>query len=275
MDGRDPRGEGQGEPLRSVSNPKVQRVRAAVKGREEGVLLLEGDRLVDEALGLGLELELLLVADDRPERLAELEAAGRRPIAVEAGLLDRIGSLKSGPGILALAAEPEVRPVGELTEALGDAEAGSGPPPLVLVVAGVADPVNLGALARSAEAAGVRALVRVAGGVSPWNPRALRGSMGSLLRLPVLEAPDEAAAAEACVAAGLTIASAATRGGEDFRTFDWTRPVALWIGPELGGTMPGGAVGLTIPMAGAVESLNVTVAASVLLFAAGRTGGGA
>jgi len=260
------------EPLRSAANPKVQRVRAALKGREPGVVVLEGDRLVDEALGHGLAVELLFVADDRPERRAELEAAGHEPVVVDATLLDRIGSLKHGPGILALAAEPPTRPASELGDLL-DGRAG---PPLVLVVAGVADPVNLGALARSAEAAGAAALVRVAGGVSPWNPRALRGSMGSLLRLPVFEAADELAAARACGSAGLVLAHAATRDGVDFRAFDWARPVALWIGPEVGGGAPAegaASTGLTIPMAGAVESLNVTVAASLLLFAAGRTGG--
>ncbi len=214
--------------------------------------------------------ELLFVSDARPERFAELEAAGRRPVAIEAELLDRIGSLKHGPGVLALVPEPATRTVGELAEALA-ACAGEGPP-LVLVVAGVADPVNLGALARSAEAAGAVALVRVAGGVSPWNPRALRGSMGSLLRLPVFEAADGEAAASALAAAGLAVAHAATRGGSDYRTFDWTRPLALWIGPEVGptGELPAASAGLSIPMAGGVESLNVTVAASLLLFAAGR-----
>ena len=263
---------GEREVLRSASNPAIARVRAALRGRAEGLCVLEGDRLVDEALGLGLVPELLLVAADRTERLAALEAAGARPRAVDPELLDRVGSLKHGPGVLALVPEPAPRPMGDLT-ALVDAVPG---PALVLVVAGVADPVNLGALARSAEAAGAACLVWVTGGVSPWNPRALRGSMGSLLRLPVLTAADAAEAASGLAEAALAVVHPATRGGVDPRAHDWSPPTALWVGPEVGeaGNLPADAVPLTIPMAGGVESLNVTVAASLLLFAAGRVAPG-
>ncbi|MDF1798119.1 MAG: RNA methyltransferase [Planctomycetota bacterium] len=255
--------------IRSASNAGIKRVRAAVAGKLPQLLLLEGDRLVDEALAEGLEFELLLVSEERTERLAELAGAGATP--VEAGLLARIGTLKSGPGIVGLARAPREVPVGELAELLGDGL------PLVLVVCGIADPVNLGALARSAEAAGASALVWVSGGVSPHNPRALRGSMGSLLRLPVFAAGSAAEAAAALLAAGLVQVRADTRGGADPKRFDWRRPVALWIGPESGdGSALDGAgsfEGVTIPMAGGVESLNVTVAASLLLFAADRVSG--
>lgn len=259
------------EVIRSASNAGIKRVRAAAAGKLPELLLLEGDRLVDEALAAGLEFELLLVSEERAERLAEL--AGATP--VEAGLLGRVGTLKSGPGILGLARAPREVPVEELPGALG---ADAGEQPLVLVVCGIADPVNLGALARSAEAAGASALVWVTGGVSPNNPRALRGSMGSLLRLPVFSAGSAAGAAAALAAAGLVQVRADTRGGADHRSFDWCRPLALWVGPESGdaAALDDVAVafeGVTIPMAGGVESLNVTVAASLLLFAADRVPG--
>jgi TrmH family RNA methyltransferase len=268
----DPRGPR--EVIRSATNGAIKRVRAVAAGRLPELILLEGDRLVDEALAAGLELELLLVSDERPERLAEL--ADQAPLPVAAELLGRVGSLKSGPGVLALARAPREVPVAELSAQLADGDPGA--PPLVLVVAGVADPVNLGALARSAEAAGAAALVWIAGGVSPYNPRSLRGSMGSLLRLPLFLASTPAEAASTLTGVGLVHARADTRGGVDHRAFDWDRPLALWVGPEsgdAGALADAGAAfeGITIPMGGAVESLNVTVAASLLLFAADRVPG--
>jgi TrmH family RNA methyltransferase len=145
---------------------------------------------------------------------------------------------------------------------------------LLLVVAGVADPGNLGALARSAEAFGARALLVARGGASPWNEKALRGSMGSLLRLPVGHGTDAEAIARALAARKVRQVSAATRGGEPLESFDWRGPIALWMGSETG-ALPASARAferVTIPMAGEVESLNVAVAAALLLHASGRVG---
>jgi TrmH family RNA methyltransferase len=259
------------EPITSASNSNVKRVRRVAAGKEPDVLLLEGERLVRDALGAALGFELLLVADDRIELAREFEAAGEFPLVVEASLLDRIGKLKSAGGVLALAPAPRQRVLdGEdgLASLLAkDANA------LVLVAAGVSDPVNLGALARSAEAAGVAALVHVqGGGVSPWNPRALRGSMGSLLRLPIFVASSAEEAVQSLQGASIRIVRGATRGGANFSTFDWSGPIALWVGGEVGAVDAAVAAfeTVSIPMAGAAESLNVTVASSLLLFAAGR-----
>lgn len=225
------------------------------------MVLLEGQRLVADAVASGLGLELVLVSEARPELLVEFD----RAMLIEASLLDRISDLKTSPGVLALARAPRMRDAMELGARLEGASA-----PLVLVVDGVTDPVNLGALARSAEAAGAAALVWVAGGAGVFGARALRGSMGSLLRLPVFAAADADAARAAVAAAGLQVVRPDTRGGVDWRSVDWSPAVALWIGGETRAADIGG-VGVTIPMAGEVESLNVTVAASLLLFAAGRT----
>ncbi len=98
--------------------------------------------------------------------------------------------------------------------------------------------------------------------------------MGSLLRLPLVHGVSASAVAQTFEARGVRQVIAATRGGADPRDFDWSRALALWVGSETGGE-PGVCAGferVTIPMAGGVESLNVTVAASLLLFAAGRAG---
>jgi len=252
------------EVIRSASHPLARRVRAVLRGREPGTCLLEGDLLVDEAQRSGLALEELLVSDRRPDRLRELDGAGLRPRAVEAGLLERLSGLVTSPGILALAREPESPTAGRLAL---DARS------LVVVVAGVQDPGNLGALARTAEAAGAVALCVVEGGCSPFNAKALRGSMGSLLRLPVLRPPDAAAALAELRELGLRQAVAATRGGEAFDSFPWRGPLALWLTGETGRLdFPVGEAPepVTIPLAAGVESLNVGAAAAVLAFAARR-----
>lgn len=251
------------EVLRSTSNPAVALVRSALAGREKGLLVLEGERLIDDAVRAGCEFELALVAESRAERAQALEQHGVDVRIADDGLLERLSSLATSQGVIALARAP--RPATLAAPHLG-------PEALVLVVAGVSDPGNLGALARSAEAAGAEALAIVRGGASPWNPKALRGSMGSLLRLPVVPFEDAASAARELGEHGFRQVRAATRGGASPSDFDWTGRVALWVGSETGALPEAGShfEGVTIPMRGSVESLNVTVAASLLLFAAGR-----
>lgn len=247
--------------IRSRSNPLVKRVGAALAGKLDGVLVLEGERLVEDALRAGLPLELVLVSEARPALVRAL--ADEVPLrVVDEELLQRISLLKTSPGVLALAP----RPKGPGLDAWRlDART------LLLVAAGIADPGNLGALARSAEAFGAQGLI-VAGGASPWSPKALRGSMGSLLRLAVHVEKDPAALAEGLAGRGVRQVRAATRAGADASAFDWRGPLALWVGGETG-ELPQAAQAfepVSIAMAGRVESLNVTVATSLLLWAAGR-----
>jgi TrmH family RNA methyltransferase len=249
--------------IRSRANADVQRAGAVLAGRERGLIALEGLRLIEDALRAHLHFELVLVAERLGERAAELEKRGLPVRLVADELLERVSSLSTSPGILALCRAP-------LDRTLGDAELSS--EALVLVIAGISDPGNVGALARSAEAAGVEAVCAVAGGASPWNEKALRGSMGSLLRVPVVTFADATAAAGELASRGFRQVRAATRGGKSLADFDWSGRVALWLGSETG-TLPAVCDSferVTIAMKGAVESLNVTVAGSLLLFAAGR-----
>jgi TrmH family RNA methyltransferase len=254
-------------PIRSSSNPLLKRVRAAAAGRGDGEILLEGDRLVDDARRAGLALSVVLVAEERAARLAELANAGLPVRAVAGALLARASALESPPGCLALAPTPPRRTLAALPERT-DA--------LLVVAAGVQDPGNLGALARTAEAAGAAGVLVVRGGCRPWNPKALRGSMGSLLRLPVIELEPAEEEVRALERSGFRCVCARTRGGTPFDRFDWSGRIALWLSGE-GGGLPGGRArqlfeGVSIPMSGAVESLNVTAAGAVLLYAARRAG---
>ena len=254
------------EPIRSASNPLVKRIRAVAAGRESGFVLLEGDRLLDEAMRQEWEVETVLVSERRGGRAAELAARGATVRTIEESLLERLSELVSAPGTIAIAREPEARTLESFSI---DATT------LFAVAGGVQDPGNLGALARTAEAAGAAALFVQTGGCRPGNAKALRGSMGSLLRLPVVTFASSAELARELSARGVRLVRASTRGGKSWRRFDWSAPVALWLTGETGRTADDGDAELpfeevTIPLAPEVESLNVSAAAAVLLFAAGR-----
>jgi TrmH family RNA methyltransferase len=245
--------------IRSRAHPLIKRVGAIRAGREPGMIVLEGERLIADATGAGLELEAVLVREDRADRLTELDRSARAVRVVDVELMQSISALTTSPGSLAIGPAPRSIDLAGLAL---DRDA------LLLVVAGVADPGNLGALARCAEAFGARAIVIARGGASPWNDKALRGSMGSLLRIPVAYGESAEVIAETLEKKGVRQCSAATRGGTDPLAFDWRGRCALWISGETG-TLPGAArkfEKLSIPMTGRVESLNVTVAAAVLLF---------
>lgn len=253
------------EPIRSRQNSLLKRVVALASGKDRGALLLQGERLVAEAVAMGVDLELVLAAEGTSGAVLEDPRLDRSVVrTVEPTLLRSLSTLESGTSCLAIAPVPALRDPSSL-----HAHEGA----LVLVVCGVSDPGNLGALARSAEAAGAEALVHVAGSASPWNPKALRGSMGSLLRLPVVQVPTAEDLANELAQAGWRQVAASTRGGSSWRQFDWTGPVALWISGERGDELPPGLSleSVSIPLAGQVESLNVAAAGALLLFAAGRS----
>ncbi len=253
--------------ITSRSNTLVQRARRVVSGDEPGFIALEGDRLVDDAIAAGREIEIVVLAQDRRERADELRKHGQRVQLVDGAIVEQVSSLDKSPGIIALAPVPKAVDLETLK---------LDPRTLIVVVAGVGDPGNLGALARAAEAFGATALVALAGGATPWSTKALRGSMGSLLRLPIA-APMQAKACFALLSRRkVRQVCATTRGGLDPQKFDWKGPIALWITGETGVAPDVGASfeAVTIPIAAQVESLNVTVAASIVLFCASRARAG-
>lgn len=247
------------DPIRSRANPVVKLVRDVRARKRDDLVLVEGESLVGEAVGLGLAVELVLAREDLvlAPRLAAHPALRR----ASADVCQAASGLEHAPGLLALVAAPPLRPLAELPRATGDA--------LVLCVSGVSDPGNLGALARSAEAAGAEAIAIAPGGAQPFGDKALRGSMGSLLRLPLFRLDDPRALARA----GYVSVVAATRGGTDHTRHDWRGAVALWVLGETGQPAvapPADARAVTIAMHGGVESLNAACAATLLLFEATR-----
>jgi RNA methyltransferase, TrmH family len=254
--------------IASRRHPIVARYRAAARGDVPDVVLLDGARLVADALHAGVPLRHAVLTHEAAERerplLAALAAAGTETEVVSARVMEAASPVKTSTGIVALAARPET---------------GSGPrlyagaAPLVVIAVDVQDPGNVGAIARVAEAAGATAMVAAGGSADPFGWKALRGSMGSSLRLPIARMGAGDAIADArrhhC-----RIVAAAPRGGRPLTDADLTPATAVVIGGEGGGLPPGllaeADEQISIPMQPPVESLNAAVAAALIVYEARR-----
>lgn len=249
-----------------VSRSESKRIRALGnrKDREaEGLFLAEGVRVVEELLTAGLPVRLAVVSPalGETDRGARLEERLRTVAAVRdvtVGELNALADTVTNQGVVAVAETPA---------ATLDAVPGSGPS-TVLLLDGVQDPGNLGTLVRSAGAFGCDAVVCLSGTVDPWNPKAVRASAGALFRLPLVKS-DSDLALEQLRKRGYALLGADTDGTGIDRLALPTR-TALAVGNEGAGLSPrvreaaDSLVG--VPMERGVESLNVAVAAGILLY---------
>lgn len=214
----------------------------------------------------GAQPESLYVAagavDDDPavSELAGLAvAAGARVFELAPGVVERVASTVTPQPVLA------VFPVLDVPSVPDDAD-------FVVVMADVRDPGNAGTVLRTADAAGVGAVVCCGGSVDPYNPKTVRASAGSIFHVPFVLAEDAATVLAGLALSGHRRMGAVARGGEDYVRVDWSAPTALVLGNEAWGLPEGlpldALVG--IPMAGRAESLNVGMACAVLCFEALR-----
>ncbi len=260
--------------VQSKQNARLKELRRALSrpGRDAGTLAgIEGPNLLEEALRAGLHVPWVFVAQDEQHLLDGLPlGAETEVLLVPRDLLTAILSTEAPQPVAALVDSPEWNWLHVLGQAKGA--------PLVLVLAGVQDPGNLGTILRSAEAFGAHGVIGLPGTVSCWNQKALRASAGSVFRLPQLSA-----GADECFLrlreAGVRVLTTALRGATPADREDLAAPVALIIGNEGNGVpddIAGQADGaVTIPCPGPVESLNASVAAGVLLYEASRQRQGA
>lgn len=201
------------------------------------------------------------------EVIANLAEVCDRMAIVNEALLATISYTKTPQGIVALAGRPES---GELPLDGENKE-----PPLLIVLHGLNNPVNVGAILRSAEAAGASGVITTTNTTDPFSPKALRGAMGSAFRLPIWTGSTYEDVLNWCAEKRVKTICADTDAATSYAKLDWTGPSALIVGPESTGLSPqevemasGGAI--RIPMRGEVESLNVAAAAAIVLFEAAR-----
>lgn len=244
--------------IESPANPLIRQIGRGLD--ERTLLLLEGEKAIMDAVAAGVALEHLLHdASVRPGRLAAL--AGARPQLVSRKVLERLANTQTPQHLLAVAKRRDV-PVADIL----------GRPGPVVFLFGVQDPGNLGAIVRVAEAAGAAGVAAAPGSADFFHPRAVRGSAGSVLRIPVSGKVSFEPFAAQAKAAGRVVCGAVPAGGEN--PFETGLPASCVI--VIGGEGPGLPAGayrcldrrLTIPMRPPVDSLNAAVAAALLLYCA-------
>jgi RNA methyltransferase, TrmH family len=280
------------ETITSRENKWLKIFRAALRGTgpaEGEPIGVEGPKLVEDALRSGLEAEALLVSEagevdlERILRAASESEAGiprSRVMRTTEKLFASVAGTETPQGVAALFRQPAwefddvVRGAAAADGALrGDAA-------LVVVMAAVQDPGNIGTIVRSAEAFGATGVVTTRGSADPWSPKALRASAGSGLRVPILRGMAIPVFLAQLRVAGVKIVAASSHaaavgaGGADEAAADLREAVAIFIGNE-GAGLPrevehAADARISIPMSTGVESLNAGVAASVVLYEAAR-----
>lgn len=254
------------EILTSADNPLLKSVRRAIaKGRltEDGYCVAEGFHLLEEALRSGRPIKAVLAGESvRDAVMSHLRGLSQvRSITVPSAVLAGISSTETSQGVIALVQPPDWT----LDQVLrGNA--------LAMVLDGLQEPGNAGAIVRSAEAFGATGAVFLKGAVNPFNPKCVRASAGSIFRLPCVYGIEESLLLAAVEQRGITLFAAMPGSGADIADADFKRNVALVIGSEgrgIGDRLRQVSAPVRIPTSG-VESLNAAVAAGILLYEARR-----
>ena len=256
--------------ISSPENPRLKLFGAAAAGKRRDLVLVEGVRHCRDALAGGMTPKAALLTPEMAagpagrELLAALARCRPEPAVCRAParLLRRVSAVETPQGVALLLDRP----------VWTEEELFTGGP--LLFLCGVQDPGNAGTLARSALAAGCSGLLALAGGADPLGPKAVRAAAGTTLRLPSLRLESAAAALALLARRNIPLVGAEMAGGVDYRRAPFPEPAILVLGPEAGG-LPAEvedalALRVTIPMAPGVESLNVAVAGSLLLFELAR-----
>ncbi|MBL0059770.1 MAG: RNA methyltransferase [Elusimicrobia bacterium] len=260
-------------PIASRSNPTVARFRAARDGKDGRSIFVEGRRLLEELLDSTLtprEAAVIPQSEKDPKTAPLIQALrdrGATVHAVTSSVMEFISDVETPPGIAVRADRPHGFDLATV--------AGLGtPPPLILLLDALQSPANVGAILRSAEAAGVTAVGVLPGTADPLSPKALRASAGSAFRIPIFRTDSIQTILNAFPTSPALLAADAG-GSHSYFQWNWTAPCVLLLGGEARGVnFPSlGALPvqrIKIPMAGRVESLNVAVAAGILLMEARR-----
>ena len=276
------------EKITSRQNPLVKRFRRVRAMGERQHVFLEGVRLIEDAINTGAHFESVaftaeLESSERGAALLEsLRRVQCRGAFVSKQVMESIADTKTPQGVAALVSRPYV----ELDDLFGNS------PDLLVIADELQDPGNLGTIIRTAEAAGAQGVITTRYTVDPFIEKAIRASMGSSLRLPVVTGVSRADIAARCRDYGIRMVAsranlesvhgviedaARTERIKLCNEVDMTVPIAIVVGREATG-IPEPAQGdadeyVHIPMVRGVESLNVAAAAAILLYEASRQRG--
>jgi TrmH family RNA methyltransferase len=258
--------------ITSRDNSLLRQARAVREGKIDELIFVEGLRLCEEAQRSNLEIEAVIVSEElmRKERaaqaIAELSRVSKRTASVSEKLLESISYTKTPQGIVVLAGRPDS------SEARLAASLKANP--LLVVLHQINNPVNVGAILRTAEAAGATGVIATRNTSDPFSPKSLRGAMGSAFRLPIWVGGSYEEVVDWCRTRNIATVCSDAEADTDYTDLDWTKGWALLLGPESTGFTAEELIyadrTLKITMRGMAESLNVSVAAGILLFEAAR-----
>ena len=248
------------ETLTSPQNPKIKELLALEKESRErkarGLFVVEGRREFERAVAAGFEPVTVFVREDEAE-------ADTADFVVTRRLYEKIAYRGGTEGIVAVLRTRET----------SLAQLPLSPVPLILVLESVEKPGNLGAVLRSADAAGVDAVLVCDPLTDLYNPNLVRASLGAVFSVPVVTCTSEAACAW-LKAQGIAIQTAQLQDSELYYETDMVRPTALVFGTEDKGLSDfwreRADAHIRIPMAGMMDSLNISVSAAILAFEAVR-----
>lgn len=258
--------------LTSLQNPLVKQMRklhSAKERREQHVFLLEGTHLLEEACGVDYPLVTVCCTPEWQERHQQLwekaKIRSQRAEVVSSQVLGAIATTVQPDGVVATAQRVgRELPLVSLTT-------------LGLVLETVQDPGNLGTIIRTAAAAGADGLWLSANSVDLDNPKVLRSSAGQWFRLPMAVSSDLAMAVSLCKAQGMQVVATLPTAALTYWEVDLRRPTLILLGNEAAGLTPElsslADVRVKIPLSPGVESLNVAVAAALMLYEAQRQRG--
>jgi len=258
--------------ITSRDNSLLRHARNVRDGKVDELIFVEGLRLCLEARRSKLAIEAVIASEEliRKEKgaaaFAELSQVAKRVGTVSEKLLESISYTKTPQGIVVLAERPEA------TERRLDASLTHDT--LLIVLHQLNNPVNVGAIVRTAEAAGATGIITTKNTSDPFSPKSLRGAMGSAFRLPIWTGPTFEEVVEWCRDRGIEAVCSDGEANTDYTDLDWTKGIALFLGPESTGFTAEELLyadrTVKITMRGKTESLNVSVAAGILLFEAAR-----
>ncbi len=254
--------------FQTIESRQNERVRAfcrlrdtAAERKKTGLFVLEGLRLCADCAESGIPVEAVFCTEAAKAkggaRLGTLLAGAKAVFTVSEPVAERLSDTVTPQGVFCIAKQP---PAAGFAPKRGERW---------LALERIQNPQNLGAVSRTAEALGISGLL-VAGGCDRFNPKALRASMGSLLRLPVLETENLAETLTALGGILPTFASVPDAAATPVRDVDFSGGAVLVVGNEGNGVsdavLEAAAARVTIPMRGRAESLNAAAAAAILMW---------
>jgi RNA methyltransferase, TrmH family len=251
--------------ITSLQNPRVKhvvRLRDEKRQRgEDGLMLVEGYDEIQLALGAGHHPRTIFSAPELVVR--QISGVEAENVTVNRGVFEKMSYRENPDGWLAIFPIPHIM--------LEDLQLGD--PPLVIVAEAVEKPGNLGAILRTADTAGVDAVLVCDPRVDVWNPNVVRASRGAVFSVPTVES-DNASALRWLRGAGIQILAATPSAKLVYSDIDLRQPVAIAVGTEDEGLsafwMSEADVRVKIPMQGRVNSLNVSVSTALIVYEAVR-----